>query len=99
MAASISARVMPSWMSGLFAMDSNLTCGTRLQTKPWRMSPSVLCGGGDLPVSSASFLMPAGESANKKYGYLAAINRVRARATATRLVSQVIHRRPHCSAM
>ena len=89
---------MPSLMSGLLAIDLSMMCGTRLYTKPLRMSPPVLYSGGILPVSLASFLIPSGESASKYYGYLAAIIRVRASASATRLVSQVIQRRPHCSA-
>ena len=51
------------------------------------------------PVSSASLRMPASASRRGgSTGTCAAIRRVRARASATRLVSIVIQRRPHCSA-
>src|SRR3954451_17604801 len=42
--------------------------------------------------------MPSEESASREYGNRADMRRVRARERATRLVSIVIHRRPHCSA-
>src|SRR3972149_6993383 len=62
------------------------------------MSLSVLWSGGTLPVISASFLTPSGESASRSYGYFAPISRLRGSGSATRLGSVVIHRRPHCSA-
>src|SRR5262245_61502554 len=91
---------MPWRMSGFWAIDLRVTCGTRSYTKPRRTSP-VTGGiglGGAWPVRSASLRTPASEAARRYHGYLAAISLERARASATRLVSIVIQRLPQCSA-
>ncbi len=66
-AASISSRVMPSWMSGFWAIDFRVTCGTRSYTKPRRTSLAVagIGLGGAWPVTSASLRIPASESARR----------------------------------
>ena len=52
----------------------------------------------DVPLTSISLRRLRANRRAGSTGYFAAIRRVRARASATRLVSIVIHRRPHCSA-
>ncbi len=62
MAASISSRLMPSRMSGFWAIDLRVTWGTRSYTNPLRMSDAV----GPLttwPVSCDSLRWPSGVSA------------------------------------
>ena len=60
--------------------------------------PSGLVFRRDFASEFRFLLDSLGRVGQQVVGYLAAISRVRASARATRLVSQVIQRRPHCSA-
>ena len=100
MAASISSRVMPSLMSGLLAMRLERDVRHALVDEALAdVACRSVCSGGTL-AGQLGFLLDAlgrvGEQVVRDT--CAAISRVRASASATRLVSMVIQRRPHCSA-
>ena len=65
MASSISSRLIPSRMSGLLAIDFNVTWGTLSYTNPCLTSFVTGASLGTTPVNSDSLARPSSESARR----------------------------------